>query len=142
MNASVEAEARSHWSDGIAYGRLAAEPQGAAMPITLNHTIVPARDKDAAARFFARLFDLPYAGPDGYFAPVRVSDTFESHHYAFHVTDAEFDAVLGRVEAEGLAIGSAPWSLEDGKLNDWNGGRGFYFTVPDGHLLELMTVPQ
>jgi len=123
------------------------------MTIMLNHTIVPARDKDAAARFFARLFGLKYDGPDGYFAPVQVSDTltflfsdeaetFESHHYAFHVTDAEFDAVLARVKAEGLAIGSAPWSLEDGKLNDWNGGRGFYFTVPDGHLLELMTVPQ
>src|SRR5262245_18716972 len=112
MNASVEAEARSHWSDGIAYGRLAAEPQDAAMPITLNHTIVPARDKDAAARFFARLFGLKYDGPDGYFAPVQVSDTltflfsdeaetFESHHYAFHVTDAEFDAVLARVKLRG-----------------------------------------
>jgi len=124
-----------------------------AMPIALNHTIVPVRDKDAAARFLARLFDLPYAGPDGYFAPVQVNDTltflfsdeaesFESHHYAFHVSDVEFDAVLARVQAEGLAIGSAPWSLADGKLNDWNGGRGFYFTDPDGHLLELMTVPQ
>jgi catechol 2,3-dioxygenase-like lactoylglutathione lyase family enzyme len=123
------------------------------MPITLNHTIVPTRNKDAAARFFARLFDLTYDGPDGYFAPVRLSatltflfsdeaETFESHHYAFHVTDAEFDAVLGRVQAAGLPIGSAPWSLADGKLNDWNGGRGFYFTDPDGHLLELMTMPQ
>ena len=91
------------------------------MPITLNHTIVPARDKDAGARFFARLFDLPYNGADGYFVPVKVSDsltflfsdeaeTFESHHYAFHVSDAEFDAVLGRVQAAGLPIGSAPWS--------------------------------
>ncbi len=28
------------------------------MAITLNHTIVPARDKQAAAQFFARLFGL------------------------------------------------------------------------------------
>ena len=47
----------------------------------------------------------------------------------------------GIVEAK-LAYGSAPWSLDDGKLNDWNGGRGVYFRDPDGHVLELMTVPQ
>ena len=51
---------------------------------------------------------------------------FESHHYAFYVADAEFDAILQRVKASGLSFGSAPWSIDDGKLNDWNGGRGFY----------------
>ena len=123
------------------------------MAITLNHTIVPTRDKDAAARLFARLFGLSFTGVDGHFAPVKVNDSltllfdddveaFESHHYAFHVNDAEFDAVLARVKAAGLAFGSAPWSLADSKLNDWNGGRGFYFQDPDGHVLELMTVPQ
>jgi len=122
------------------------------MAITLNHTIVPARDKVAAARFFAQLFGLDIE-ETGHFAPVRLNDTltllfsdedktFESHHYAFHVSDAEFDSILARVKAAGLAIGSAPWSLADGKLNDWNGGRGFYFTDPDGHILELMTMPQ
>jgi catechol 2,3-dioxygenase-like lactoylglutathione lyase family enzyme len=65
-----------------------------------------------------------------------------SHHYAFHVSDAEFDAILQRVQAAGLAFGSGPWSLEDGKLNGWNGGRGVYFRDLDGHILELMTVPQ
>ena len=69
-------------------------------------------------------------------------EAFESHHYAFHVSDAEFDAVLQRVQAAGLAFGSTPWSLDDAKLNDWNGGRGFYFKDLDGHILELMTVPQ
>jgi hypothetical protein len=52
------------------------------------------------------------------------------------------DAILQRVKASGLYFGSAPWSIDDGKLNDWNGGRGFYFKNPDGHILELMTVPQ
>ena len=123
------------------------------MTITLNHTIVPARDKEAAARTFAQLFGLSFEGVSGHFAPVRVNetltllfdddvDTFESHHYAFYVDDAEFDAVLQRVKAAGLPFGSAPWSIDDGGLNDWNGGRGFYFKDPDGHILELMTVPQ
>lgn len=122
------------------------------MAISLNHTIVPAREKEAAARFFAELFGLVYAGSGEHFAPVKVNDTltflfdddanFESHHYAFHVSDAEFDAIFERVRKAGLTYGSAPWSTGDGKLNDWGGGRGVYFTVPDGHLLELMTVPQ
>ena len=122
------------------------------MTITLNHTIVPARDKEAAARFFARIFALRFDRTGEHFALVRVNETltllfdddsaFESHHYAFHVGDAEFDAILARIREEGLAYGSAPWSLDDGKLNDWNGGRGVYFRNPDGHVLELMTVPQ
>ena len=122
------------------------------MTIILNHTIVPARDKAAAARFFAQLFGLKSEGSDGHFAPVRVNDTltllfdedtsFDSHHYAFHVSDSEFDDIFDRIKKAQLPYGSAPWSLDDGKLNDWNGGRGVYFKNPDGHVLELMTVPQ
>ena len=123
------------------------------MTITLNHTIVSARDKDAAARFFAEIFGLHFKGLGGLFAPVRVNDTLTldfadakgtiaSQHYAFHVSDAEFDAILQRVKVAGLAFGSEPWSLEDGKLNDWNGGRGFYYKDCDGHVIELMTMPQ
>jgi catechol 2,3-dioxygenase-like lactoylglutathione lyase family enzyme len=96
---------------------------------------------------------LSFEGVTGHFAPVRVNETltllfdddvdrFESHHYAFHVADAEFDAILQRVKAAGLSFGSAPWSIDDGELNDWNSGRGFYFKDRDGHILELMTVPQ
>ena len=120
--------------------------------IVLNHTIVPARDKRASARFFADVFGLPFNEHADHFAPVKVNDTltllfaqekeFEHHHYAFHVSDAEFDAIFGRVKQAGLAYGSAPWSIDDRKLNDWNGGRGVYFRDPDGHVLELMTVPQ
>ena len=121
------------------------------MAITLNHTIVPARDKAAAAKFFARIFGVK-RGRSGYFAPVRVNKTltllfdqdskFESHHYAFHVSEREFDAIFRRIKQAKLAYGSAPWSLTDGKLNDWGGGRGVYFKDPNGHVLELMTVPQ
>ena len=121
------------------------------MTIMLNHTIVPARDKVAAAKFFAKIFGLK-RGRTGYFAPVRVNksltllfdrDTkFESHHLAFHVSDREFDSILARIKQSKIAFGSAPWSLDDGKLNNWGGGRGVYFQDPNGHVLELMTVPQ
>ena len=122
------------------------------MTIVLNHTIVPARDKTAAARFFAEIFGLT-CEPVDYFAPVRVNDQMtllfsdespehESHHYAFHVSDAEFDAILARIREAGVDYGSAPWRLTDGKLNDRNGGRGVYFRNPDGHVLELTTVTQ
>jgi catechol 2,3-dioxygenase-like lactoylglutathione lyase family enzyme len=88
------------------------------MAIILNHTIVPARNKESAARFFARIFGLSFDGGPDHFAPVRVNETltflfdddssFKSHHYAFHVSDAEFDAILQRVQEAGLSYGSAP----------------------------------
>jgi catechol 2,3-dioxygenase-like lactoylglutathione lyase family enzyme len=122
------------------------------MPITLNHTIVPSRDKEGSARFFARMFGLNYAGPVGHFAQVRVNgdlaldwdnrDRFESHHYAFVVTEPEFDAIFGRLTAEGVAYGSGPTSPTDGEINHRRGGRGLYFSDPDGHLLEIMTQPE
>ena len=68
--------------------------------------------------------------------------TIAGQHYAFHVNDAEFDAILQRVKDAGLAFGSGPRSLEDGKLNGWNGGRGFYYKDHDGHVVELMSMPQ
>jgi catechol 2,3-dioxygenase-like lactoylglutathione lyase family enzyme len=118
------------------------------MAITLNHTIVPAHDKKAAAQFFARMFDLK-VDDGGHFAAVRVNDTltldfadrerFEPHHYAFHVSDAEFDAIFERVKAANLAYSADPSRRELGKINHWNGGRGVYFPDPDGHLLELLT---
>ena len=121
------------------------------MAIMLNHTIVPARDKVAAAKFFAGIFGLK-RGRSGHFAPVQVNKhltllfdddaDFDSHHLAFHVTDREFDAIFRRVKKANIVFGSAPWSLEDGKLNNWGGGRGFYFRDPNGHVLELMTVAQ
>jgi catechol 2,3-dioxygenase-like lactoylglutathione lyase family enzyme len=119
------------------------------MSIVLNHTIVPAHDKIASAKFFADIFGLEVAPPMGPFAPVRVNETltldfgemehFDWHHYAFHVTDGEFDAILGRVKAAGLDYGSGPWSQEDHEINHRHGGRGVYFKDPNGHVLELLT---
>ena len=119
------------------------------MTIDLDHTIIPARDTDEAVRFFARIFGLDYGGPGGHFAPVEVNDRltfdfdnaseFEHHHYAFHVSDDEFDAIFGRIRAERIVYGSGPRSHQNMELNHRNGGRGLYFANPDGHLLELMT---
>ena len=88
------------------------------MTIVLNHTIVPARDKIAAARFFANIFGLPFDAESGHFAPVRVNDSltflfdddvsFGSHHYAFHVNDAEFDSIFERIKQRGSHTAAPP----------------------------------
>ncbi|HSZ92877.1 MAG TPA: VOC family protein [Acetobacteraceae bacterium] len=120
------------------------------MAIVLDHTIVPAHDKEASAKFFARIFGLGYEGTVSHFAPVRVNETlvmdfdtwpsFESHHYAFKVGGTEFDSIFQRVKDESLAYGSGPFSPDDMQINHRGGGRGFYFKDPNGHLLEVLTV--
>ena len=92
------------------------------MPITLNHTIVPSHDKEQSAQFFARMFGLKYSGPMGHFAQVRVNDElaldwddrerFDSHHYAFVVSDQEFDEIFGRLKTEDVVYGSGPGSAQ------------------------------
>lgn len=118
------------------------------MAIALDHTIVPSRDKEAGARFFAKMFGLQYEGMWGHFAPVKVGGTsfdwdnrehFESHHYAFLVTDEEFDTILGRVQAEGIKYGSGPMNQDDMQINHLHTGRGFYFRDADGHSWEVIT---
>lgn len=131
------------------------------MAIELNHTVVPARDKVASAKFFARIFGLTFEEDAvGYFAPVRVNDALTLdfadsaqwisdfadnaripvHHYAFKVSDEDFDAIFGRVKAEGIAYGSGPPNpVDDMMINRRGGGRGVYFRDPDGHILELLT---
>ena len=133
------------------------------MTIRLDHTIVPAKDKTTSARFFAEIFGLTVKPGDGHFAQVQVNEslTFDfadereewggpgfdpragkSHHYAFHVDEAEFDAIFARVTAKGIPYGGGPYSHSDGQLYARRGGRGFYFEDPYGHLLEVMTVPE
>jgi catechol 2,3-dioxygenase-like lactoylglutathione lyase family enzyme len=121
------------------------------MAITLNHTIVPAKDKQASAQFFAHIFGLQVKEGEGRFAQVQVNDTLtmdfdqlrpvvESIHYAFHVSDAEFDGIYERVKAAGIAYGSGPFDHKNMQINSARrGGRAFYFEDIDGHLLEVMT---
>ena len=119
------------------------------MALNLDHTIVPANDKEESARFIARIFGLEYKGPWGHFAPVKINDTltldfdnhekFERHHYAFLASDDEFDAILKRVGEEGVSYGSGPNSQDDGKINHLHQGRGFYFRDANGHSWEIIT---
>jgi catechol 2,3-dioxygenase-like lactoylglutathione lyase family enzyme len=126
------------------------------MTITLEHLIVPAHDREKSARFLSDVLGLDYlglgstAGPPA-FARVRVgpttldfvdADDFEEAHYAFAVSDEELDVILARVRQAGLTFYADPGHEQQDKLNDWNGGRGFYFSDPnDGHNLELLTRP-
>src|ERR687898_1517568 len=122
------------------------------MSIVLDHTIVPAKDKLASAKFFAEIFGLNVKPGEGYFAQVQVNDnlTFDfadeakpqSHHYAFHISEPEFEAIYERVKSKGLPYGSGPYNHTDGKIYTRRGGRGFYFEDPNGDLLEVMTVPE
>ena len=122
------------------------------MPILLDHTIVPAKDKLASAKFFAEIFGLTVKPGEGYFAQVQVNDSLtfdfadetkpQSHHYAFHISEPEFEAIYERVKSKGLSYGSGPYNHTDGKIYTRRGGRGFYFEDPNGHLLEVMTVPE
>jgi catechol 2,3-dioxygenase-like lactoylglutathione lyase family enzyme len=130
------------------------------MPIRLDHTIVPAKDKVASARFFAEIFGLAVKD-HGHFAEVQINESLtlafadepetgggpgfdpsRSHHYAFHVSETDFDSIFNRIKAKGIPYGSGPFSHSDGKINRRRGGRGFYFEDPNGHLLEVMTVPE
>lgn len=115
----------------------------------LDHTIVPAHDKEESARFIAKMFGVSYNGTWGHFAPVKVNDTlsldfddrenFQSNHYAFLATEQEFDEILQRVKDEGRAYGSGPRSQEDMQINHLHGGRGFYFKDLNGHSFEVIT---
>jgi catechol 2,3-dioxygenase-like lactoylglutathione lyase family enzyme len=124
------------------------------MTIRLDHTIVSAKDKSASAAFFADIFGLTVKPGQGHFAQVQVNESLtfdfadepelsgQNHHYAFHVSEAEFEAIFGRVKAKRLPYGSRPYHHTDGQIYTRRGGRGFYFEDPNGHLLEVMTVSE
>lgn len=117
--------------------------------MTLNHTIVPAHDKEAAARFYASVLGLSPDQPVGPFAVVRVNDSltldfadrasFEPHHYAFRVAEDEFDTIFHRIHEAGVGFAADPHFQHPGEINHRHGGRGVYFHDPDGHILELLT---
>src|SRR5260370_4155642 len=118
------------------------------MGITLNHTIVPAHDKNASAQFLARILGLK-AETISHFAAVRINDTltldyddrdtFEWHHYAFQVGDEEFDAIFSRVNDASLSYTADPFGRGRGDINHRLCGLGFYFLDPNGHILEVLT---
>ena len=130
------------------------------MAIKLNHLIIPAKDKLASAQLFAEIFGLEVKPSEGRFAQVPldehltidfaddehtrailhfVPEQLESHHYAFYVSDEEFDGIFERVKAKDLVDGSGPTPDTDGRIGERRGGRALYFRELNGHLLEVMT---
>jgi catechol 2,3-dioxygenase-like lactoylglutathione lyase family enzyme len=121
--------------------------------VALNHTIVNVRDKRASAEFFTALFGLPKAKPFGsYFLSVELANgvtldfcdadyEVEKQHYAFLVSEPEFDAIFGRIKARKLDYWADPRKSQEGEINHHDGGRGVYFEEPSGHFLEIITVP-
>ncbi len=119
------------------------------MSIELNHTIVPARDPRASAQFLADLLGLTVEPPVAHFTPVTLansvtldfdqSDAFEPHHYAFLVSDAEFDAAFARITGARIEYYADPACRQVGQVyRSKNGRRGTYFRDPNGHLMEIM----
>jgi catechol 2,3-dioxygenase-like lactoylglutathione lyase family enzyme len=123
------------------------------MTIKLNHTIVHSKDPRAASAFLAEIFGLPAPKPFGPFLGVEVGNEvtldfldaegmeIQVQHYAFLVSEAEFDQIFGRIRARGLEYWADPGRSRKGEINHHFGGRGVYFPDPSGHLLEIITRP-
>ena len=121
------------------------------MAITLNHTIVHARDCAATAAFLTEVLGLPPPRRLGHFTVVQVGDTsldflpaegaIAQRHFAFLVSEAEFDEIFARLRQRGLTWWADPFRRQAGEINRWDDGRGLYFDDPNGHLLEIITRP-
>lgn len=122
------------------------------MAVQLNHTIVSARDKQVSADFLAEILGLSTPAPFGPFMMVQTDNEVTldfidsageivSQHYAFQVSDGEFDEIFGRIRERGLSYWADPYHREPGEINTRDGGRGLYFDDPDGHNLEILTRP-
>ena len=122
------------------------------MTVQLNHTIVWSRDQHRSAQFFVDVFGRPAPVRFGPFLVVEVDNgvSLDYHdtdgdiapqHYAFLVSEADFDAIFGRVVARGLDYWAEPGRTRPGQINHHDGGRGVYFPDPDGHMLEIITRP-
>ncbi len=119
------------------------------MEITLNHTIIPSHDNVESAKFYERIFGFDFIKEWGHFAVVKANstltldfmnkDNFTTNHYAFKVSDMQFDEILDRIKEEDIQFGSGPYSANDGEINHDYDGRGVYFKDPSDHLLEIIT---
>lgn len=122
------------------------------MNVDLDHTMVFSRDRNAAARLVAKLLEVPWAETGvGPFCPVFVNDgltlDFDQvdgdvavQHFCFRVDEAGFDALLARLVAQRIAYRSTPHGPVDMRVNTSHGGRIVYWSVPDGHVWEALTL--
>ena len=122
------------------------------MTVHLDHTIVPSRNKIAAARLLAELLGVRWAETGvGPFTPVYVNDgltldfidtdeDFPVYHFCFRVSEEEFDSILGRIGAAGIGYRSTVRGPRDMQVYTQLGGRIVYWNEPDGHQWEILTV--
>jgi catechol 2,3-dioxygenase-like lactoylglutathione lyase family enzyme len=122
------------------------------MAVAFNHTLVNARDPLASATFLSEILGLPAPTRFGWFWVVHTEngvsldyiqsdEGIEPQHYAFLISEAEFDAIFARIRARGLDYWADPARKLPGEINHHFGGRGVYFCDPDGHFLEIITRP-
>ena len=122
------------------------------MAVQLNHTIVAARDKHASADFLARILGLPAPTVFGPFVMVQADNEVTldfldadggivPQHYAFLVSEQEFDEIFGRIREQDLPYWADPYHRLAGQINTQDNGRGVYFDDPNGHNLEIITRP-
>jgi catechol 2,3-dioxygenase-like lactoylglutathione lyase family enzyme len=123
------------------------------MPVQLNHTIVHAKDAAASAQFYADILGL---APPRRFGPFMVVDTANGvsldfisaeddeiiiEHYAFLVSEPEFDDIFARIKSRNLDYWADPAGRQKSEINHHDGGRGVYWRDPTGHYLEIITRP-
>jgi catechol 2,3-dioxygenase-like lactoylglutathione lyase family enzyme len=123
------------------------------MPVELNHTIVHAQDAEASALFLSEVLGLAPPRRFGPFIVVDVAngvsldfmsaeaDEIIVEHYAFLVSETEFDDIFARLQARGVEHYADPRLSRRGEINRNDGGRGCYFKGPEGHVLEIITRP-
>ena len=122
------------------------------MAIQLNHTIVPTRDAHASAVFLAEILGRDAPGRFGPFWTVALDngvtldfqhsdEAMPIEHYAFLVSESEFDAIFQRIRARGLEYWADPMHRQAFQINHLDGGRGLYWNDPNGHYLEIITRP-
>ncbi len=122
------------------------------MAVHLNHTIVYVRDKWESATFLAEILGVERPAPYGPFVVVQVDNDVSldfmdsdgpvhAQHYAFLVSEPDFDQILGRIRARGLAYWADPSRRRPREINTNDGGRGVYWEEPSGHFLEIITRP-
>ena len=89
------------------------------MTAKLNHTIVYARDKRASAKFLSEILGCPAPVPFGPFLGVQTGnevtldfmnadEKISPQHYAFLITESEFDEIFARIRARKLRYWADP----------------------------------
>lgn len=122
------------------------------MSIKLNHTIIQSKNAKKSAKFLSDMLDLPSPTSFGPFIVIKTDnevsldfrttqDIIQPRHFAFLVSDAEFDAIFKRIINKNLEYWADPGRTEPNTINHNDGGKGCYFLDPDEHFLEIITRP-